>query len=53
VIGGVVGGVVFLAILAKCWHKFKYKPASAAAPDTAVPVQLELAKSASVPDRTV
>jgi len=53
VIGGVVGGVVFLAILAKCWHKFKYKPASAAAPDTAVPVQLELAKSVSMPESTV
>jgi hypothetical protein len=60
VIGGVVGGVVFLAILAKYWHKSKYaiqtaKATAAAAPDTAVPfavpVQLELAKS--VPESTV
>jgi len=54
VIGGVIGGVVFLAILAKCWHKFKYKkPASAATPDTAVPVQLALAKTVSVHEGTV
>jgi hypothetical protein len=53
VAGGIVGGVVVLAILAKCWHKMKYKPAAVAQPDTAVPVQLELAKASSVQGSTV
>jgi hypothetical protein len=45
VAGGIVGGIVLLAVVAKCWHKFKYKPAPQSAPPAAG-VQLQLAKSA-------
>ena len=46
VAGGIAGGVVFLAILAKCWHKMKFSNNKPAAEPQATAVQLELAKSA-------
>ena len=58
VAGGIAGGVVFLAILTKCWHKMKLtgEPAAPQWPaqdevlqwpePQATAVQLELAKSA-------
>ena len=53
VAGGIAGGVVFLAILAKCWHKMKFSNNKPAAEPQATAVQLELAKSAGSAVSTV
>ena len=53
VAGGIAGGVVFLAILAKCWHKMKFSNNKPAAEPQATAVQLELARSAGSAVSTV